>query len=128
MAGQAHADIRRRLKSFPDSSHSEESGKQPTLSPFGGSALKSGFYPKHLWDKMGINALRSQIVTLKRGQHSKYLPFAFTEQGVAIVLDRGIHIQKAYDHIQKVYGFAEDITDCDILIYVCASLPRFLFV
>jgi hypothetical protein len=32
-------------------------------------------------------ALRSQIVTLKkgRGQHSKYLPFAFTEQGVAML-------------------------------------------
>ena len=27
-------------------------------------------------------ALRSHFVTLKRGQHSKYLPFAFTEQGV----------------------------------------------
>ena len=33
------------------------------------------------------NALRSQSVTLKtgRGQHSKYLPFAFTEQGVAML-------------------------------------------
>jgi len=31
--------------------------------------------------------LRSQIVTLKRGrgQHSKYLPYAFTEQGVAML-------------------------------------------
>jgi hypothetical protein len=32
-------------------------------------------------------SLRSQIVTLKksgRGQHSKYLPFAFTEHGVAM--------------------------------------------
>ena len=29
--------------------------------------------------------LRSQIVTLKRGQHSKYLPQAFTEQGVAML-------------------------------------------
>ena len=28
--------------------------------------------------------LRSQFVTLKRGQHSKYLPFAFTEQGCAV--------------------------------------------
>jgi len=29
--------------------------------------------------------LRSQIVTLKtgRGQHRKYLPYAFTEQGIA---------------------------------------------
>ncbi len=31
--------------------------------------------------------LRSQIVTLKngRGQHSKYTPFAFTEQGIAML-------------------------------------------
>lgn len=31
--------------------------------------------------------LRSQTVTLKtgRGQHSKYLPYAFTEQGVAML-------------------------------------------
>jgi len=29
--------------------------------------------------------LRSQIGTLKRGQHSKYLPSAFTEQGVAML-------------------------------------------
>ena len=29
-------------------------------------------------------SLRSQIVTLKRGQHRKYLPYAFTEQGVAM--------------------------------------------
>jgi hypothetical protein len=28
---------------------------------------------------------RSQNVTLKRGQHSKYLPHAFTEQGVAML-------------------------------------------
>jgi len=30
------------------------------------------------------SSLRSQIGTLKRGEHSKYLPYAFTEQGVAI--------------------------------------------
>jgi len=30
-------------------------------------------------------SLRSQSVTLKRGQHSKYLPFAFTEMGVAML-------------------------------------------
>lgn len=36
-----------------------------------------------------FNALRSQIVTLEKGQgrgkHSKYLPYAFTEQGVAML-------------------------------------------
>jgi hypothetical protein len=29
------------------------------------------------------DSLRYQFGTLKRGQHSKYLPYAFTEQGVA---------------------------------------------
>jgi hypothetical protein len=29
--------------------------------------------------------LRSQIVTLKRGEHFKYRPYAFTEQGVAML-------------------------------------------
>jgi hypothetical protein len=32
-----------------------------------------------------LGALRSQIVTLKPGQHAKYLPYAFTEQGVAML-------------------------------------------
>jgi len=30
-------------------------------------------------------ASRSQIVTLKRGQNIKYAPYAFTEQGVAML-------------------------------------------
>jgi hypothetical protein len=30
-------------------------------------------------------ALRSQIVTLKRGEHSKYTPFAFTEHGILML-------------------------------------------
>ncbi len=32
-----------------------------------------------------MESLRSQIVTLKQGQHRKYLPFAFTEQGIAML-------------------------------------------
>lgn len=35
--------------------------------------------------KNEYQALRSQIVTLKRGQHSKYAPFAFTEHGVLML-------------------------------------------
>jgi hypothetical protein len=31
------------------------------------------------------NSLRSQIATLEKGKHSKYLPYAFTEQGVAML-------------------------------------------
>jgi phage regulator Rha-like protein len=35
--------------------------------------------------KIEDNSFRSQIVTLKRGQHRKYLPYVFTEQGVAML-------------------------------------------
>ena len=35
--------------------------------------------------KKEYQSLRSQNETLKRGQHSKYLPFVFTEQGVAML-------------------------------------------
>ena len=43
------------------------------------------------------NSLRSQFATLKnygRGQHRKYLPYAFTEQGVAM-LSAVLHSEKA---------------------------------
>ncbi len=33
----------------------------------------------------GYDALRFQFGTLKRGQHSKYLPFVFTQEGVAML-------------------------------------------
>jgi phage regulator Rha-like protein len=32
-----------------------------------------------------LERLRSQIVTPKRGQHRKYAPYAFTEQGIAML-------------------------------------------
>jgi hypothetical protein len=32
-----------------------------------------------------VLASRSQVVTLKRGQNLKYLPYAFTEQGIAML-------------------------------------------
>ncbi|MCK4339094.1 MAG: ORF6N domain-containing protein, partial [Candidatus Cloacimonetes bacterium] len=31
------------------------------------------------------HSLRSQIGTLKRGEHAKYTPFAFTEHGIAML-------------------------------------------
>jgi len=59
------------------------------------------------------NSLRSQIVTLKtgRGQHSKYLPYAFTEQGVAMLsgilnsdkaINMNIAIMRAFIEIRKI--------------------------
>ena len=35
--------------------------------------------------RLEYNSLRSQFASLKRGEHSKYLPFVFTEQGVAML-------------------------------------------
>ena len=42
----------------------------------------------------GAQHLRSQIVILKRGQHLKYLPFAFTEHG-AIMAANVLNIPRA---------------------------------
>ena len=58
------------------------------------------------------NSLRSQFVTLKnlRGKHSKYLPYAFTEQGVAMLsavlksrtaIDISIKIINAFVEMRK---------------------------
>ena len=46
--------------------------------------------------KEEVDFLRSRIVTLEkgRGQHSKYLPYAFTEQGVSM-LSSVLHSQRA---------------------------------
>ncbi|MDB6146873.1 MAG: hypothetical protein JWO45_537 [Spartobacteria bacterium] len=58
-------------------------------------------------------ALRSQIVTLKRGRHMKYRPFAFTEQGVAMLSsvlnsDRAVKINivimRAFVKLREVIG------------------------
>lgn len=51
------------------------------------------------------NFLRSQFVTLEtgRGKYSKYLPFAFTEQGVSM-LSSVLNSPKAYRLIFKLCG------------------------
>jgi phage regulator Rha-like protein len=57
-------------------------------------------------------SLRSQNVTLKRGQHSKYLPFVFTEQGVAMLSsvlksDRAVQVNiqiiRAFIKMRQMY-------------------------
>jgi hypothetical protein len=57
-------------------------------------------------------ALRSQFVTFKpgRGQHRKYLPYAFTEQGVAMLSsvprsDRAIELARRFAQLaQRMLG------------------------
>lgn len=63
-------------------------------------------------------SLRSQIVTLKNGQHSKYLSFAFTEQGVAMLSsvlnsDRAIQVNiqivRTFTRLRTMLATHEDI-------------------
>lgn len=66
------------------------------------------------------DALRTQFASLKRGEHTKYLPFAFTEQGVSMlsgVLNSPVAIQV---HIQIIRIFTKMrellLTNKDILL------------
>jgi phage regulator Rha-like protein len=58
-------------------------------------------------------SLRSQSVILKRGKHSKYLPFAFTEEGVAMLssvlnseraIEVNIEIMRAFVRVREMLG------------------------
>ncbi len=66
--------------------------------------------------------LRSQIVTLKtgRGQHSKYLPYAFTEQGVAMLsgilnsdraISMNIAIMRSFVEIRRIVLQQNDLKE-----------------
>lgn len=68
------------------------------------------------------NSLRSQIVTLKsgRGQHRKYMPYAFTEQGVAMLsgilnsdkaIQMNIAIMRAFVEIRKILLKESDLKE-----------------
>jgi hypothetical protein len=63
-------------------------------------------------------SLRSQIVTLKRGKHVKYLPCAFTKQGVAVLSgvlrsDRAISvnigIMRAFVRLRRMLAAHADL-------------------
>lgn len=72
--------------------------------------------------EMQDNPLRSQFVTLKkgRGQHSKYLPYVFTEQGVAMLsgilnsdraINMNIAIMRAFVEVRRVLLQQSDIKE-----------------
>jgi hypothetical protein len=74
------------------------------------------------WEE--LSSLRSQIAALEkagsqRGRHSKYLPYAFTEQGVAMLstvlnsrraIDINIMIMRAFVRLRKVLATNKDLT------------------
>ena len=62
--------------------------------------------------------LRSQIVILKRGQHTKYLPYAFTEHGILMLssvlnserADKiSIHIIDTFIKLREVLSLQKDV-------------------
>ena len=69
------------------------------------------------WDEAN-ELLRSQSVTLKRGQHRKYRPYVFTEQGVAMLSsvlrsERAIHvniaIMRAFVRLRTILATHKDL-------------------
>ena len=72
--------VKRNIERFPD-----DFMFQLTKGEF--DILKSQFVISNIHDSESVGALTSQNVILKngRGQHSKYLPYVFTEQGVAML-------------------------------------------
>jgi len=64
------------------------------------------------------DSLRYQFGTLKRGQHSKYLPYAFSEQGVAMLssilhsnraVKVNIAIMRAFVRLREIIGAHKDL-------------------
>ncbi|MBI5967463.1 MAG: ORF6N domain-containing protein [Deltaproteobacteria bacterium] len=64
------------------------------------------------------DALRCQFGTLKRGEHSKYLPMAFTEQGVAMLssvlnsqraIEVNILIMRAFVRLRQMASSHKDL-------------------
>jgi len=68
--------------------------------------------------KEEYQALRSQIATLKRGQHSKYAPFAFTEHGVLMLssvlnseraIQVNIQIMRTFTKLREMLSTHKDL-------------------
>lgn len=80
------------------------------------------------------DSLRSQIVTLdkaSRGKHRKYLPYVFTEQGVAMlsgVLKSNIAIKVSIQIIQAFVQMRKLISDNDLLSQRMDRLENKLFI
>jgi hypothetical protein len=63
------------------------------------------------WTEVRGGGLRSQIVTLKRGQHIKYRPYAFTEHGILMLssvlnseraIKVNIEIMRVFVHLRRI--------------------------
>ena len=78
--GRLNEQVKRNIERFP-----EDFMFQLTNGEW--SILKSQIATSNIADNQEVGNLKSQIAILKngRGQHKKYIPYAFTEQGVAML-------------------------------------------
>ncbi|MDD2717505.1 MAG: ORF6N domain-containing protein [Candidatus Wallbacteria bacterium] len=79
-------------------------------------------FPKDFMIKLSkkeADSLRSHFGTLKRGKHSKYLPFAFTEQGIAMLssvlnseraVKVNIEIIRAFVRLRRILSSNAELT------------------
>ncbi|MGA2516830.1 MAG: ORF6N domain-containing protein [Thermodesulfobacteriota bacterium] len=70
------------------------------------------------WTEVRGGGLRSQIVTLKRGQHIKYRPYAFTEHGILMLssvlnsktaIKVNIEIMRAFVRLRRILASHADL-------------------
>lgn len=70
------------------------------------------------WTEVRGGGLRSQIVTLKRGQHIKYRPYAFTEHGILMLssvlnseraIQVNIEIMRAFVRLRRMLASHADM-------------------
>ena len=70
--------------------------------------------------KDDTQTMRSQIVTSKRGQHMKYAPYVFTEQGVAMLssvlkskraVQINIHIMRVFTELREMLLTHKDLRE-----------------
>lgn len=102
--------VKRHIKRFP-----EDFMYQLTKTEFEEILLQTNLLDSNV-------SLRSQIVTLKkpRGQHQKYMPYAFTEQGVAMLsgilnsdkaVNMNIAIMRAFVAVRQILLKQNDIKE-----------------
>jgi hypothetical protein len=70
------------------------------------------------WTEVRSGGLRSQIVTLKRGQHIKYRPYAFTEHGILMLssvlsseraIKVNIEIMRAFVRLRRILASNKEL-------------------
>ncbi len=104
---QLKQSVRRNIARFPDDFMFELTREEY-------ASLRSQFV---ILEQRG-EVSRSRIATLKRGEHSKYLPFAFTENGVAMLssvlrsqqaIQVNVEIMRTFTRLRQMAGAVKEL-------------------